>query len=222
MPEPPPAAEKGSIDVWLIDDNDVYTSVMGEALNLFQGVTCTSIFPRCEPAFELLRNGSRGPNVLLLDIGLPGVSGIHAIKTFRELSPRLKIIMLTVHDADDSVVAALKKGASGYLLKTSAPEDVVKAIRATGQGGMPLDPMVTRSLLRGMEQGKGRGDDYNLSEREREVLRLMVEGLTIQPMADRLFISPHTVISHIRHINEKLKVHSRSQAVVKAIKENLI
>ena len=212
----------GSITVWIIDDNDLYTSVVSEALNLSTEVDCTGIFDRCEPAFEDLRKGKRAPQVLLLDIGLPGVSGIHAIQQFKDISPRMQIIMLTVYDVDDKITSALVKGASGYLLKTSGTDEIVAAIRATTQGGMPLDPMVTRKLFNRIQESKRPKRDYHLTARENEVLKLLVDGLIVPDMANKLFISPHTVLTHIKNLNEKLGVNTRSMAVVKAIKENLV
>lgn len=212
----------GPISVWLIDDNELYTTVVSEALTLSNGIDCTGVYDRCEPAFEDLAQGKRPPHVLLLDIGLPGISGIHAIGRFKESVPRLQIIMLTVYDVDDKITSALIKGASGYILKTSTVEEIGAAIRAAMQGGMPLDPMVTRKLFSRIQESRRPTKEYGLSSREKEVLRLEVDGLLAKEIAEKLFISPHTALAHIKKINEKLGVNSRSMAVVKAIKENLV
>ncbi len=222
MPTDGSTSEVRPITVWLIDDNEIYTSVVAEALKLSSDVDCTGVYERCEPALEDLKKGKRAPTVLLLDIGLPGISGITAIQRFKDILPRLQIIMLTVYDVDDKITSALVKGASGYILKTSSTDEILAAIRATTQGGMPLDPMVTRKLFKRIRESRGPKKDYGLTAREVEVLRLEVEGLMIQAIADKLFISPHTVLTHIKHINEKLGVNTRSMAVVKAIKENLV
>ena len=222
MPSDGPASNTGPTNVWLIDDNDLYTSVVSEALSLSDHVECTGVYDRCEPAFEDLGQGKRAPHVLLLDIGLPGISGIHAIQRFKEFSPRMQIIMLTVYDVDDKITSALVKGASGYVLKTSTTDEILTAIRATTQGGMPLDPMVTRKLFKRIQESRRPKKDYGLTVRENEVLKLMVDGLIVPDMANKLFISPHTVLTHIKNINEKLGVNTRSMAVVKAIKENLV
>ena len=210
------------ITVWLIDDNDLYTSVVSEALNLSEDVDCTGVYDRCEPALEDLARAKRAPNVLLLDIGLPGMSGITAIPKLKTISPRMQIIMLTVYDVDDKITSALVKGASGYILKTSTTEEILAAIRATTQGGMPLDPMVTRKLFKRIQESRRPAKDYGLTSREKEVLKLMVDGLILPTMAEKLFISPHTVLTHQKNIYEKLGVNTRSMAVVKAIKENLV
>lgn len=222
MPSDASVSHTDPINVWLIDDNDLYTSVVSDALNLSTEVECTGVYDRCEPAFEDLRRGKRAPHVLLLDIGLPGISGIHAIQQFKEISPRMQIVMLTVYDVDDKITSALVKGASGYILKTSTTDEILAAVRATTLGGMPLDPMVTRKLFTRIRESRGPKRDYRLTTREQEVLELMVDGLIVPEMAAKLFISPHTVLTHIKNINEKLGVHTRSMAVVKAIKENLV
>lgn len=214
--------DRRPIEVWLIDDNDLYVSVVTEAINLSDDVRCTASFGRCEPALEQLANHAVPPHVILLDIGLPGISGLQAIQKFKDLSPRMQIIMLTVFDLDDKVTSALMRGASGYLLKTSTTEDILRGIRATMQGGMPLDPMVTRELFRKIKESKRPSKDYFLTDREKDVLKLMVDGLFLQEMGEKLFISTHTVTSHMKHIYEKLGVTTRSMAVAKAITENLI
>ncbi len=211
-----------TICVWLIDDNEIYTSVVSEALGLSPNIQCSGVYDRCEAAFEDLDKGKRPPDVLLLDIGLPGISGITAIRQFKEKLPRLQIIMLTVYDVDDKITSALVRGAAGYLLKTSGTDQIVSAIRSTHQGGMPLDPMVTRKLFSRIEESRKAPRDYGLTTREKEVLKHMVDGLLVPQIAERLFISSHTVFAHIKKINEKLGVHTRSKAVVKAIKENLV
>jgi len=210
------------ISVWIIDDNELYTSVVSEALNLSDDVECTGVYDRCEVALDDLTKGKRPPKVLLLDIGLPGMSGITGIPQFKAISPRLQIIMLTVYDVDDKITSALVKGASGYILKTSATDEILAAIRASTQGGMPLDPMVTRKLFKRIQESKRPSKEYGLTTREKEVLKLMVDGLILPKMADQLFISPHTVLTHQKNIYEKLGVNTRSMAVGKAIKENLV
>jgi len=217
------AVEQRQIEVWLIDDNQEYTTVVAEAINLSSGAVCTATYSRCEPAFEALRKGTPAPNVLLLDIGLPGIGGIQAIETFKEFSPSMQIIMLTVYDMDEKVSSAVQRGASGYLLKTSDIDGILRAVHSTVQGGMPLDPMVTRNLIQSIRVPRPReGNTYGLTDRELQILRYLVEGYSFQEIANRMFISVWTVNTHVNRINEKLDVHSRSVAVVKALKEGLI
>ena len=211
------------IDVWLIDDNDAYTMVVSEALNMAGTVRCCGTWTRCEPALEALDHGTPPPQVLLLDIGLPGMGGLSAIELFKQKSPSMQVIMLTVFDMDDKVVTALRKGASGYLLKSSGMSDIVRAVESSVQGGLPLDPMVTRNLLQAVQPPRKRSaKDYGLTDRELQILRFLVEGYSFQDIANRMFISISTVNWHVQNINEKLNVHSRSLAVTKALKEGLI
>jgi DNA-binding NarL/FixJ family response regulator len=214
---PPP------IDVWLIDDNDDYRRVVASAVDLSGTLRCSQQWRRCEPALEALERGERPPRVLLLDIGLPGIGGLSAIQLFKQRVPTLKVIMLTVFDADDKVVTALRNGASGYLLKSANMADVVRAVEQVVQGGLPLDPMVTRHLVHDAQPTvKRSSSDYGLTERETQVLRYMYDGLPFQEIAQRMFVSLSTINQHALHINEKLGVNSRSLAVAKAMREGLV
>ena len=135
----------------------------------------------------------------------------------------MQVIMLTVFDMDEKVIAALRNGASGYLLKSSGMSDIVRAVELSVQGGLPLDPMVTRNLIQTIQPPPKRSArDYGLTDRELQVLRFLVEGFSFQDIANRMFISISTVNWHVQKINEKLKVHSRSLAVAKALKEGLV
>ena len=211
------------IDVWLIDDNEEYGLVVSEALNVPDTMHCSRRWTRCEPPLNALDHGSTPPQVLLLDIGLPGMGGLSAIEVFKQRSPTMKVIMLTVFDMDEKVVAALRNGASGYVLKSSGMAEIVRAVESAMHGGLPLDPMVTRNLLHAVQPPAKRStNDYGLTDRERQVLRFLVEGYSFQDIANRMFISISTVNWHVQNINEKLNVHSRSLAVAKALKEGLI
>lgn len=217
------ASDRTLIDVWLIDDNDDYRQVVASAINLSGTLHCGQHWRRCEPALEALERGEPPPRVLLLDIGLPGIGGLSAIELFRERAPLIHVIMLTVFDADDKVVTALRNGASGYLLKSASMTDVVRAVEQVVQGGLPLDPMVTRRLVHDAQPAKKRSPaDYGLTERETQVLRYMADGLPFQEIAKKMYVSLSTINQHALHINEKLKVNSRSLAVAKAIREGLV
>lgn len=217
------ASSHGVIDVWLIDDNDDYRQVVVSALELSGSLRCSRQWRRCEPALEALEGGSPPPRVLLLDIGLPGIGGLSAIEMFKRLIPTMRVIMLTVFDHDEKVVTALRNGASGYLLKSASMPDVVRAVENAVEGGLPLDPMVTRHLVRDVRSAPKRSaKDYGLTEREEQVLRYLADGYPFQEIAQRMFVSLSTINQHAQHINEKLKVNSRSLAVAKAIREGLV
>ena len=162
------------------------------------------------------------PEIILLDIGLPGMSGIEGIAPIHARSPSTQVLMLTVHKDSDNVFEALCAGASGYLLKPASPARIVEAIEDVRRGGAPMSPQIARKVLDMFTHLAVRPKDYGLSQREREVLHLLVDGLTQKRIAERLFLSEHTINTHIRNIYAKLHVHSRSGAVAKALRERLI
>ncbi|MBX3137619.1 response regulator transcription factor [Candidatus Obscuribacterales bacterium] len=168
------------------------------------------------------------PNVVLMDIGLPVLNGIEATKQIKTDSPDQRIIMLTSHDDDRHVFAALSAGADGYCLKEAPSQQLVMAIKAVAEGVAWLDPGIAGRVLRSIGTGgKDREDEKanpasTLSSRELDVLRLVVDGSTNQEIADKLVLSVETVKTHMRHIMEKLAVSDRTQAAVKAMREGLI
>lgn len=211
------------IITWVIDDNEEYLSVIDMGLNAYPEVACTKKFPRCEPAIDILSTAYPPPNVLLLDVSLPGLSGIDAIHHFKTVAPSLRIVMLTVSDKDETVLAALRAGASGYILKTSPVTDVVRAVEQAATGGLPIDPMVSRAIIQTIVTTNRRiPKDYQLTEREMEVLRMMATDGMYFEIAKRMCISIYTFQTHAQHILEKLGVNSRAQAVAKAFREGLI
>jgi DNA-binding NarL/FixJ family response regulator len=217
------ATHPTSIDVWLIDDNEDYRQVVASSITISGTLRCSRHWGRCEPALEALERGETPPRVLLLDIGLPGIGGLSAIELFKQRAPAMQVIMLTVFDMDEKVVTALRNGASGYLLKSASMTDVTRAVESVVQGGLPLDPMVTRHLVRDVRPSQLRSpSDYGLTEREIQVLRHMADGSPFQEIAQRMFVSLSTINQHALHINEKLGVNSRSLAVAKAIREGLV
>jgi DNA-binding NarL/FixJ family response regulator len=161
------------------------------------------------------------PDIILMDIDMPVVSGIEAVKLIRKFNRKTCIIMLTVFDDNKHVLDAICAGASGYLLKKSIPEKLVNSIDEVLNGGAPMSPSVARLVLASMQQGKD-ADKYELTAREKEVLTLLAKGNSFKMMATNLFISIDTVRSHIKKIYEKLQVHSQTEAVSKAFKEKLI
>ncbi len=170
------------------------------------------------------------PTVTLMDIGLPFMNGIEATKKIKAADESLRIIMLTTHDDDRHVFAALSAGADGYCLKEAPAQQLVMAIKAVAEGVAWLDPGIASRVLKAISQSKDREDvEKNqsisaniLSVRELDVLRLVVDGLTNQEIADKLVLSVETVKTHMRHIMEKLAVSDRTQAAVKAMREGLI
>jgi DNA-binding NarL/FixJ family response regulator len=160
--------------------------------------------------------------VILLDIGLPGMSGIKGIEKFKEISPSTLIVILTVYDDSDKVFDALCAGASGYLLKDSTPEKIIDSIKEVLAGGAPMNMKIAHKVLELFAQFKKKKADYGLTEREKEILQHTVAGLTKQQIADKLFLSFHTVNTHLKNIYIKLHVNTLSGVVSKVYKENIL
>ncbi len=175
-------------------------------------------FDSAEAALE----SSTDADVILLDINLPEMSGIEAITLLKAKHPAVRIIMLTILEDDTNVVKSIQNGADGYVLKKTNPLKIMEAICQVYEGGSPLTPSVAKQLLSIFKSNAPLPEsDYHLTIREKEVLILIVSGESTENIANKLFISPETVRNHFRHIYEKLQVHTRSQAVSKAIKERI-
>ena len=211
-----------TLRIWAVEDNAAYRSALTFVFKKAAGMELQT-FSNAEDALAALRSAD-APDALLLDVQLPGMDGISAISHFKELAPNVCIVMLTVFEDPQKVFRALCAGASGYLLKTLPAERIVEALREAVAGGAPMSPGVAKAVLGRFVElaAPGKGSDYDLSEREREVLELMTQGLIKKEIADRLGLSFHTVNAHLRNIYTKLHVGTRGAAVAKALKENLI
>lgn len=210
------------ISIWLVEDNQHFRQTMQNMINQSQGMECNYAFDSCEAAIEELRTGEP-PEVILLDIGLKGMNGVEGVKRFREISPATRVIMLTIHEDSNLVFDALCSGASGYLLKDSSPERVIDAVKEVVSGGAPINPQIARKVVEMFKQFNApHADKYGLTEREKQVLGHLVNGLSKKQIAERLFISFHTVNTHIKNIYEKLQVNTQGSAISKAYKERLV
>jgi len=216
------AAGKKSV-VWLIEDHADSRRVLARVLNRAPTMQCPCAFASCEDALAAL-DTQPAPYVILLDVGLPGMSGIEGIRHLKARSPATHVIMLTVFDDQEKVFNAICAGASGYLLKTADEDAIANAVHEVLQGGSPINPRVARLVLNMFASSRATPPehDYGLSGREREVLELMVQGLVKKEIADRLALSYHTVDNHLRSIYAKLQVHTRGGAVAKALSEHLV
>jgi DNA-binding NarL/FixJ family response regulator len=163
------------------------------------------------------------PDVILMDIDMPGINGIDAVAIVKAVSPQTQIIMLTVFDNEDKIFSAIRNGASGYLLKHTPPSEIIESIFDVNKGGSPMTANVARKVLQYFQsQPKAQKQDYNLSDRELQIVKGLVSGYSYKAIAAELFISIDTVRSHIRRIYEKLHVNSKTEAVLKAINEGLV
>ncbi len=161
------------------------------------------------------------PDVILLDVELPGQNGIEAVKVIKSVAPSTRVVMLTAFDDHDKIFRALCAGASGYLLKTSPVERIVEGIQEAVRGGAPFTPQVAQKVLKMFSKLGQPERDYGLTGREQKIIELMTKGLIKKEIADTLDLSYHTVDTHLRNIYTKLHVHSRTGAVAKALNERL-
>jgi len=208
------------IPITIIEDHKAYRQALMQLLELSEQYHCIAAYENAESALENLGGQEQ---LILLDINLPGISGIEALTALKKLNPQAKILMLTMLDDDQSILKAILNGANGYLLKKTKSEKILEAIDSCLQGGSPMTPGIATKVLKLFQQYiPKKNNDYTLTPRELEILNLLVEGIDTLQIANTLFISIETVRNHIRHIYEKLQVHSKSQAVVKALKEGLI
>ncbi len=208
-----------NLRVAIIEDHDDFREGLVHVLNFTSGFDCVGSFSSVEEALPRFPEA----DVALLDIHLPGKSGIEAIAALKERQPRTQIIMLTVFDDDDHVFRAIVAGADGYILKKTPPAQVLSAIQDAAAGGTPMTPFIARRVIELFKHyAPAAKEEHSLSPRELEILQQLVLGLDNQEIADKLFISRETVRNHIKHIYEKLHVHSKSQAVAKAIKQGLV
>ena len=209
------------INVWLIEDHKTYGERLMRALNRLEGLHCSQRFTACEDAFAALAE-HHAPDVLLLDVELPGMSGIEGIARLRQLAPKTSIVILTVFEDDDKIFRAICAGAAGYLLKTSGTEDIAAAIRSAVSGGSPINPRIARRVLEMFSKANPPQKDYGLTPRELDILKLLVLGKTIKEAAAELGIGYYTADEYIRSVYEKLQVRSRGSAIAKAVNERLV
>jgi DNA-binding NarL/FixJ family response regulator len=210
------------IKVALFEDNKKLRESLVQLINSTEGMTCTGAFA---DANELIRNMQQAnPDVVMMDINMPGLSGIEAVQVIKEKFPDVQILMQTVFDDNDKIFAAICAGASGYILKKTPPQKIIVALEETYSGGAPMTPSVAVKVLQLLKlQNKAEKSEFiDLSEREKEILSLLVKGKSYKLIASECFISIDTVSTHVRHIYEKLHVHSKSEAVAKAIFQKLI
>ncbi len=208
------------IKVTIIEDHPDFREGLAYLLNATEGFECIDVFGSAE---EAVKNISEQTEVVLQDIGLPGISGIESVALIKKKFPNIKIIMLTVFDDDDNILKAILAGADGYLLKKSSPQKILFALQEALSDGSPMTPSIAKKVIELFRNYvPQKTEEFSLSKRECEVLELIVNGSNNKEVSEKLFISIETVRNHIRHIYEKLHVHSKSEAVVKAIREGLV
>jgi DNA-binding NarL/FixJ family response regulator len=207
--------------IWLIEDNLDFSDAIQRSLKAHIPGNVILAFECCEDAIAAF-TPQQPPDVILLDVGLPGMDGIEGIQKFKSLTPNVNILILTVFEDDDKIFRAICGGASGYLLKSESIKSVTASIEQAMAGGSPMNPRVARRVLEMFSKLTPLKKDYGLNERENEILELIVQGCVKKEIADKLNLNPHTVNYTIRRVYDKLQVHCQAEAVSLALKEGLI
>ena len=210
----------------IYDDNKERRESLKVLVNLQKDMTCTGIFKLCTQALNDIADTK--PDVILMDIELPGMTGIEAVKIVKQRFPNVNVMMQTAFENDENIFDAICAGASGYILKNTPPTKILESIVEVYQGGSPMSPSVARKVLGFMQksvEGEKKSEpveEYNLSVREKDVLSCLVKGMSYKMIADHCNISYETVRSHMKNIYEKLHVASMTEAVAKAINQKLV
>lgn len=200
------------INVAIVEDTADIREGLALLIGSSDGFICEYVFANAEDALTALPQIK--PDVVLTDINLPGISGIELVKTLKPVIPNTQFLMCSVYEDDDSIFQSLKNGATGYLIKNSAPLKILSAIIEISEGGSPMSSSIARRVIASFQLAEPI-KDYDLSEREKEILQLLSEGLMYKEVGNQLFISIDTVRTHVRKIYEKLEVHSRTEALNK-------
>ncbi|HKA17014.1 MAG TPA: response regulator transcription factor [Blastocatellia bacterium] len=209
------------IKATVIEDQREIREALVALINGTEGYRCAGGFRSMEEALEKLRQDV--PDVVLCDIGLPGMSGIEGIRILKERYPNLLLLMLTVYDDDDRIFDALCAGACGYLLKRTPPVKLLESLKEAVSGGAPMSPEVANRVIKLFRNIRPPDrSDYDLTPHETRLLKLLVEGHNYTTAAEELKVSYNTIKFHMRHIYEKLQVHSKSEAVSKALHNRLV
>ena len=204
-----------NIHIAIVEDDDEIRQTMRLIIDGTPGFFCKQSFPDGESALSTLCEVD--VDIVLMDINLPGKSGIEVTRILKSKQPELDIIMLTVQSDDDSIFESLCAGASGYLLKDTSPADLLVHIREVHEGGAPMSGQIARRIINSF-----RIIENPLSTLETEILKMLSKGMNYKEIAEEIFLSPHTIKTHIKNIYSKLHVNNRAEAIYKAIKQKLI
>jgi DNA-binding NarL/FixJ family response regulator len=204
------------IRVGIIEDNNALRQSLEHLFNRTGEMICTvSLGNLMNVASDI---GKSIPDIVLMDIGLPNISGIEGVRTIKANFPEVEVLMFTVFEDDEKIYDAIRSGASGYLLKKTPPEEIIQAVRELYDGGAPMSPSIARKVIQAFQAKPSNvTEDYQLTARESEILYSLVDGLSYKKMAEKYFVSISTIRTHICNIYHKLHVNSKSQAVAKAL-----
>jgi len=217
----PMTSTEQDIAIWLVEDNERFRTGIKNLIDETDGMSCVLATQSCEDALAHLESDA-APDIVLMDIGLPGMDGIEGIKRVKSIAPSIQVIMLTVFDDNEKIFRAICAGASGYLLKSSPPDKIIESLKEILTGGAPINAQIAKKMLEMFTHAVVPKAEYDITRAEKEILHHLVEGEPKKQIAHRLGVSFYTVDTHLRNIYTKLQVHSRSGAVAKALKEKLL
>ena len=205
------------ISVSIVEDNDQLRGTLARLLDRSEGFRCLSHYANAEEALKDLPQVR--PDVVLMDINLPGMNGVQCVRQLKALLPQIQVMMLTVYEDTENIFNALAAGASGYMLKRTSSKELLEAIQDVQRGGSPMTMHIARKVVQSFQQTAATAQPTeNLSEREQQVLDCLCQGLMYKEIAEKLGISYETVHTYIRRIYEKLQVRTRTEAVAKFLR----
>lgn len=206
--------------VAIVEDHEKTREYLAALFGGADGIALAGVYGNGGDAIGSLAESS--PDVFIVDLNLPDMSGIDVIRTLREKVPRLEILVLTIHENREHLFLALQAGATGYLVKGTSSGEIINAVSMLMAGGAPMSPVVARYVIEEFQDVKGARESSTLTRREREVLQGIASGLSEKKLADSLSLSPHTIHTHIKKIYRKLQVNSRAEAVLKARNKGIV
>jgi DNA-binding NarL/FixJ family response regulator len=205
------------INVSIVEDSDKFRETLARVLNRADGFRCLSHYPNAEDALKALPQDK--PEVVLMDINLPGMNGVECVRQLKQLLPTVQVMMLTVYEDTENIFNALAAGASGYMLKRTPRDELLDAIREVHRGGSPMTTHIARKVVQSFQRAAPAASPTEmLSPREQEVLDCLAQGFLYKEIAEKLSISYETVHTYIRRIYEKLQVRTRTEAVAKFLR----
>jgi len=206
-----------AINVSIVEDSDKFRETLARVLNRSEGFRCLSNYPNAEDALKALPADK--PEVVLMDINLPGMNGVECVRLLKQVMPTLQVMMLTVYEDTENIFNALAAGATGYMLKRTPRDELLEAIREVHRGGSPMTTHIARKVVLSFQRAApAASPTENLSPREQEVLDCLAKGFLYKEIAEKLNISYETVHTYIRRIYEKLQVRTRTEAVAKFLR----
>jgi RNA polymerase sigma factor (sigma-70 family) len=205
------------ITVSIVEDSDKLRETLVRVLNRADGFRCVSHYANAEDALKDLPQAK--PDVVLMDINLPGMNGVECVRQLKKIAPEIQVMMLTVYEDTENIFDALAAGANGYMLKRTESKELLEAIEEVKRGGLPMTTHIARKVVQSFQRSAAaEAQTESLSEREQQVLDLLSQGLMYKEIADKLQISYETVHTYIRRIYEKLQVRTRTEAVAKFLR----